>query len=119
MTDGRGRFFVSDGNNGRISMWDPSGKFLVHFGVGVGPYSLNLPRGIWVDQKDRLHIVDAVAQDVKVYDVSVDEPAYLYSFGDFGIEDGYFNFPNDIAMDRSGWLFIADRENNRIQVWSY
>jgi hypothetical protein len=33
--------------------------------------------------------------------------------------DGQFNYPNDIALDASGRLYIADRENNRIQVWSY
>ena len=68
---------------------------------------------------DRLYVVDPVAQTVKVYDVSASEPKFLFQFGDFGQEDGQFNFPNDIALDAAGRIYIADRENNRIQVWSY
>jgi hypothetical protein len=72
-----------------------------------------------VDNKDRLHIVDAVGHTVRVYDVSGATPVFLYTFGDLGTEDGLFNYPNDICMDGSGYLFIVDRENNRVQVWSY
>jgi len=119
MTDSQGRIYVSDGNNGRITVWDKTGSFLFNFGRGTGDGSLNLPRGIFIDSRDRLHIVDAVGQKVHVYDVSGSEPAFLFSFGDFGADDGLFNYPNDIAIDASGRLYIADRENNRVQVWSY
>jgi sugar lactone lactonase YvrE len=119
VSDSRGRIYVSDGNNSRISMWSGDGQFLNQFGAGGGASGLNLPRGIWMDEKDHLHVADPIAQMVKVFDVSGDTPAYLYSFGDFGVSDGLFNFPNDIVMDKSGWLFVADRENSRIQVWSY
>jgi hypothetical protein len=64
-------------------------------------------------------VVDAVGQDVKVYDVSGPEPDFLFAFGDWGQGDGQFDFPNDITLDDTGRLYIADRENNRIQVWSY
>jgi sugar lactone lactonase YvrE len=113
------RIYVTDGNNGRVSVWDGSGTFLFHFGQGTGEGALSLPRGAALDGRDRLHIVDAVEQKVKVYDVSGSEPEFLFAFGTWGIEDGQFNFPNDIALDDTGRLYIADRENNRIQVWSY
>ena len=119
VVDSHGRFYVSDGNNSRISVWDNQGKFLLTFGRGTGDSSINLPRGLVIDKKDRLYIVDAVGQSVKVYDVSKDEASFLFSFGAFGEDDGQFNFPNDIAVDKAGRLYIADRENNRIQVWLY
>jgi len=119
MADSQGRIFVADGNNGRISVWDNLGNFMFNFGKGTGEGSLSLPRGIFIDHRDRLFVVDSVGQNIKVYDVSKDRPVYLYSFGDYGIEDGLFNYPNDIAIDKSGRVYIADRENNRIQVWSY
>jgi len=119
VADSRGRVYVSDGNNSRISVWDSQGKFMFNFGRGTGDSALNLPRGLLIDEKDRLYIVDAVGQNVKVYDVSKDEVSYLYSFGDFGVNDGQFNYPNDITVDKDGRLYIADRENNRIQVWLY
>ena len=119
VVDSQDHIYVSDGNNGRITVWDQAGNFLFSFGSGTGDGSLNLPRGLFIDTKDRLHVVDAVGQKVHVYDVSGPEPAFLYSFGEFGVDDGLFNYPNDIAIDASGRLYVADRENNRVQVWSY
>ena len=72
-----------------------------------------------MDKRDRLYVVDAVVQNVKVYDVSGEEPVFLFAFGDWGQDDGQFNYPSDIVLDTSGRLYVADRENNRVQVWSY
>ena len=119
VNDSRGRVTVSDGNNGRMSMWDAQGNFLRIFGRGTGDESLSLPRGAWVDDKDQLHVVDAVGHTVRVYDISGDEPIFLYTFGELGDADGLFYYPSDICIDENGFLFIADRENNRVQVWSY
>jgi tripartite motif-containing protein 71 len=119
VVDSQKRTYVTDGNNGRVSMWDAKSNFLLSFGRGTGDEALNLPRGAWLDNKDRLHIVDAVGHTVRVYNVSGTTPVFLYTFGDLGSEDGLFNYPNDICMDGSGYLFIVDRENNRVQVWSY
>ena len=119
VVDSQGRYFITDGNNGRISVWSPAGEFLFNFGMGTGDGSLSLPRGAAVDQYDRLYVVDAVGQDVKVYDVSGEEPEFLFSFGGFGADDGLFNYPTDIAIDTTGRIYVTDRENNRVQVWSY
>jgi DNA-binding beta-propeller fold protein YncE len=72
-----------------------------------------------MDARDRLYVVDAVGQDVKVYDVSDPEPNFLFVFGGWGLGDGQFDYPNDIALDATGRLYVIDRENNRVQVWSY
>ncbi len=117
--DSQGRIYVSDGNNGRLSVWSAQGDYLFTFGAGTGEGALSLPRGAFIDEKDRLFVVDAVGQDVKVFNVSGEEPDFLYLLGEYGLDDGQFNYPNDIAVDGSGRLYIADRENNRIQVWSY
>jgi DNA-binding beta-propeller fold protein YncE len=119
LMDSQNRLYVAEGNNGRISAWDTDGKFLFEFGEGTGDGALSLPRGAFMDGRDRLHVVDAVGQNIKVYDVSGPEPAFLFTFGDWGLDDGLFNYPNDIVLDQAGRLYIADRENNRIQVWSY
>jgi len=119
VTDSRGRIHVTDSNNGRISVWDEQGNFLSHFGQGAGSGALSLPRGAAIDRRNRLHVVDTVGQSVKVYDVSGTKPHFLFAFGDWGLDDGQFNYPNDIALDATSRLYIADRENNRIQVWSY
>ncbi len=119
VVDSLDRVYVTDGNNGRVSVWDRSGELLFSFGQGSGEAALSLPRGAAIDARERLHVVDAVQQSVKVYDVSGADARFLFAFGDWGAGDGQFDYPNDIALDATGRLYIADRENNRVQVWSY
>jgi DNA-binding beta-propeller fold protein YncE len=119
VTDSKGNFFISDGNNYRVTSWSPDLTYRTFFGFGSIEGGLNLPRGMWMDNKDRLHVVDAVAATVQVYDVSGEEPVYLYSFGSPGIAEGEMNYPIDIYLDGNGRIYIADGGNNRVQVWSY
>lgn len=42
---------------------------------------------------------------------------YLRSFGGPGIEPGHFNLPHALWCDPDGRLYVADRENHRIQVF--
>ncbi|HFC08890.1 MAG TPA: hypothetical protein ENJ54_03375 [Chloroflexi bacterium] len=119
LVDAQGRFVVSDGNNGRLSVWNADGQLLSLLGSGGGEGGLNLPRGMAFDDRQRLHVVDAVGQVVRVYDFAKEQPAFLYAFGAMGTLEGQFNYPNDIAIDAHGRLYIADRANNRVQVWSY
>ena len=40
------------------------------------------------------------------------------SWGEPGSGPGQFNLPHGIVVDRSGRVFVADRENSRIQIFS-
>ena len=42
---------------------------------------------------------------------------HLFSWGSPGTEPGEFNLPHNICCDADGWLYVADRENHRIQVF--
>lgn len=42
---------------------------------------------------------------------------HLFSFGEMGDGPGQFMQPHALAMDSKGRLFIADRSNNRIQIF--
>jgi DNA-binding beta-propeller fold protein YncE len=117
--DSKGNYFVSDGNNGRISVWTAEHTYSRFFGLGSSDQSLNLPKGIWMDKEDRLFIADSVGQYVRVFDTSTSEPTFLYNIGEFGLEGGEFNFPADVFIDGTGRMYVADRKNNRVQVWSY
>ncbi len=41
-----------------------------------------------------------------------------HSWGEPGSGPGQFNLPHSIAVDRSGRVFVADRENSRLQIFS-
>ncbi len=41
----------------------------------------------------------------------------ILSWGDPGIDPGQFNFPHNVCCDADGWVYVADRENHRIQIF--
>ena len=41
----------------------------------------------------------------------------LLSWGESGTDPGQFNVVHNIATDRDGWVYVADRQNKRIQVF--
>jgi len=41
----------------------------------------------------------------------------LFSWGESGTDPGQFNIAHNIATDRDGWVYVADRENHRVQVF--
>ena len=41
----------------------------------------------------------------------------LFSWGAPGTDPGEFNLPHNIATDRDGYVYVADRENHRVQVF--
>jgi Uncharacterized conserved protein len=118
--DGDGNVYVADSDNGRLQIFDKSGKLVNSIARGVGEGDLGLPRGVALDGA-HLFVVDTTAHTVKIYDrpgnVS-DVPRYLGSFGIEGVGDDQFQYPNGIAVG-GGKIYVTDRENDRVQVWSY
>jgi len=41
----------------------------------------------------------------------------LFSWGEYGCEPGQFNLVHSVVTDRQGLVYVADRENHRIQVF--
>ena len=41
----------------------------------------------------------------------------LFSWGESGTDPGQFNIVHNICTDKDGWVYVADRENHRIQVF--
>jgi DNA-binding beta-propeller fold protein YncE len=42
---------------------------------------------------------------------------HILSWGKCGCGEGEFNLPHNIHCDADGWVYVADRENHRIQVF--
>lgn len=110
--DSNGLIYVADSNNFRIQVFDSVGQPLGDFSEGVG-----FPRGIEIEGS-YLYVVDTFGHLVRVYDLS-QGARQVFAFGERGVGDGEFNFPNGLALDSAGRVYITDRENNRVQVWSY
>jgi DNA-binding beta-propeller fold protein YncE len=41
----------------------------------------------------------------------------LFSWGEPGTDPGQFNIVHNICCDADGWVYVADRENHRVQVF--
>jgi DNA-binding beta-propeller fold protein YncE len=42
---------------------------------------------------------------------------YLFSWGECGTDPGQFNLVHSVVLDKPGRVFVADRENHRVQIF--
>ena len=73
------------------------------------------PWGVTVNQRGEVVVTESGA-----YCISVFSPngARLKSFGQYGSDDGEFNYPHGVAVDGQGNILVADCENHRIQKFT-
>jgi DNA-binding beta-propeller fold protein YncE len=119
--DDQGRIAVADSNNGRLVVFGQDGRLLDSVNRGVGNGDLGLPRGVTFDSDGRLYVVDTTNQAINVYRLKDDASGvdFVGTFGDQGIGDGMFQYPNGIATDDHGRVYVTDRANDRLQIWSF
>ena len=120
--DADGTVYVTDTANGRLLVFDASGAQvgIVERGDAVG--NLGLPVGIGIDDHGRILVADSSASKVQAYTPMATGdrgPGYVNSFGEKGASDGAFSFPNGLAVDGRGRVYVADWGNDRLEVWSY
>lgn len=118
-----GSLVAADSNSGRVLVFADGNKSAGAISRGQSDAPLGLPRGVAIDDRGRVYVVDTVNHVVRVYlgsdDAANPVPVYSFSFGEEGTGDGGFEFPNGVATDSFGKIYVTDRENNRVQVWSY
>ena len=77
----------------------------------------NRPTHLAVDQRNGdLYVSDGYG-NARVHKYSPDGK-HLFSWGESGTDPGAFNIVHNICTDRDGWVYVADRENRRVQVFS-
>lgn len=80
-----------------------------------GPGEFKNPSGmVYDDITDRLYVADTQNHMVKVFDK---DGRPLFTIGKRGSEDGEFNFPSYLAMDKKGILYVVDSFNFRVQMF--
>jgi DNA-binding beta-propeller fold protein YncE len=123
--DGLGDLYVADSGNNRIEKFDPRGHLLGVWGrgggngsAGTGPGQFSDPRGIATDSAGDLYVADH--GNNRVQKLAPDGRVLVIwgrhgGDGSGGTGDGEFNRPRGVAVDRFGNIYVADKENNRIQ----
>jgi len=116
--DRRGRLIVADSLNFRVMMFDPDGKQLFTTGRRPGDASGNLqrPKGVALDSDDNLYVVDALFDNVQIFNL---KGQLLLAFGSAGAGPGEFALPAGIAIDQHDLIYVADAYNGRVQVFRY
>jgi DNA-binding beta-propeller fold protein YncE len=111
--DSAGRIFVSEyGDNDRIQVFDPDGKFLYQFGkFGDGPGEFSRPQSMLIDG-DTLYLTDACNHRIAVFKT---DGTFVRNIGRVGSAPGEFRFPYGLAIDSKKDLIVCEFGNNRVQ----
>jgi hypothetical protein len=65
--------------------------------------------------KEEIYVSDGYG-NARVHKFSPDGKL-LFSWGEPGTDPGQFNIAHNICCDPEGWVYVADRENHRVQVF--
>jgi sugar lactone lactonase YvrE len=129
--DATDNLYIADSSNHRIRKVTTDGVittvaggprrgFSGDGGVATGA-SLNYPRGIALDSLGRLYITDSLNNRIRALlpDGTILTIAGA-GFGDYGdggpALEARFRFPEGLAIDNAGALYVADNQNSRIRV---
>jgi len=104
-----GNIAVSDYDNRWISIFDPNGKFMSRIGHG----KLLGPKGLTVDDKGLLYVVDNKASAVLVFQPN---GKLVHKFGSRGNDEGQFAGPHFIAVNTKGNIIVTDFHNHCVKV---
>jgi DNA-binding beta-propeller fold protein YncE len=114
--------YLADDGGHAIYQFTLEGKLLMALGTPgkaaefMGGQPFNQPTKVAREPKGgNLFISDGYG-NARVHKYTADGK-YLSSWGGPGMGPGEFNLPHSVALDRDGRLFVADRENLRIQVF--
>jgi len=115
----KGLVYIADSNNRRVQVFDKDGNFkkiIVTQGLPRGIDFLNPFPGDKATSPERFVIIDTLSHDATIWSAKGDK---IVSFGEEGILDGQFSYPNGCSVASNNKIFIADTSNGRIQVWGW
>lgn len=109
--DANGRVYVASRWHNRVQVYNSDGSY--HATLG----NLNCPGGVGIAPNGYLYVADTCDHLVKIYDTSLTLVAILGA-GAPGSDNAHFSSPEDVAVDSLGTIYVADRDNQRIQVFN-
>ena len=118
VTDGEAK----DGKGHQIFKFSSDGTILMTLGkagvAGDGPDTFNRPSDVIVAPNGDIFVADGHGgnSNARIVKFSKDGK-FIQAWGKKGIAPGEFDTPHGLAFDSKGRLFVADRNNNRIQIF--
>jgi DNA-binding beta-propeller fold protein YncE len=118
ITDAQGR----DGKGHQVFKFSPEGEVLLTLGkagvAGSAADEFNQPSDVAVAENGDIFVADGhdTGSNMRIVKFTKDGK-FIKTWGKPGSGPGEFNVPHGIAFDSTGRLFVADRANNRIQIF--
>ena len=118
--------FISDltvDSNGNIFMIDSINATVFSAAKGSSSFSpltknlkeyMKLPTNLTVDNRGRIYIVDRTEGNIVILGP---DGSYLGKQLSLGWKEGLLYYPSQICVNDKGEVFIADRGNNRVQIF--
>ena len=118
-----GTVYVGDTGNCRIQAFTASGEFIRQWGSpGTGDNEFTSLRAIAIGPEGNLYTADSTGSSAyrQFCRIRVFTPAgeFLRGWGRYGFGAGELGDARALAVDASGKVYIADRDQFRVQVWS-
>lgn len=117
-----GSLFVTDRLNHRVQHFSATGIYLGQFGTtGTNAAQFREPFGIAISPGGRIYVADSQNCRIQVFGTN---GTYQFQWGSPGSGNGQFgntsiynNGPGHISQDSRGYLYIADPNNSRIEIF--
>ena len=114
--------FCTDDGDHTVRKCTLDGKVLFTLGISGKPAQFmsgspfNRCTHVAIDPRNEDFYVSDGYGNARVHKYSPDGK-HLFSWGESGTGPGQFNIAHNVCTDREGWVYVADRENHRIQVF--
>jgi DNA-binding beta-propeller fold protein YncE len=110
LADSKGTLYVADASRSKIVVYDAGGSYQTAFPLGsVKPVALAFNESL-----GRLFVLDRNGHRVVVLNTA---GGLLFEFGAPGRDDGQFNMPLGMAIDKNGRIYVLDSGNFRVQIF--
>ncbi len=109
-----GQLLLTLGISGRFS--DTGATSVDYRNIERAGAPFNFPTNLAVSPSGDLYIADGYG-NARIHRFSA-EGELLSSWGEPGDGPGQFHIPHGIAIDQHGTVYVADRENSRIQIFT-
>ncbi len=117
--DKQNNIWLTDVGLHQIFKFSHEGKLLMKLGVAKTPANdslhFNLPTDIAVADDGSFFVSDGYGNSRVVKFSSTGK--YIKAWGTYGTKPGQFIIPHGIAIDQKNIIYVADRQNNRIQLF--
>ena len=115
--------WLVDNGDHSIRHFTKDGKLLLTIAEGhkqsplMSGKPVNGPTRVAIDPRNGEILVADGYGNARVHRFSADGEKLLRSWGESGTDPGQFNIVHDIESDTDGRIYVADRENHRVQIF--